>query len=453
MNSTNILNVMKKIDRARQQSVNARERINRRQEYAKMLFIAYCQDMGINITKEDWQDGNINGMIRLVMTAREYEVGKVDDIWPKGMSALARAYLAAKDPNQAFTDKDILRYLKEETGLKFSVLRNEMFDFTRLGAGIMIGGLQKIRDVKALNCEEVERIPTGIRQLDDILGTGKSIINGKEVLIPGIPKGLTLICGDAGKGKSTLTSMIASEALKAGHRICWYSGEEPDGRVKETLYRQLADPNDIDSSGGGKYPKYHLLPEAESNLDAKYGDRIFMVNTEEASQNAWEDFQFHILYALEAGVDLLIVDNLMTISDLIRQSSAAAQQKLDEYGCQARAAQWLAAIAKEFDVWVLMVCHYKKGSSKESGVSLEEMSNQVSGSSVPKNLATLILNYRSAVGSRIYEKMSADKQKGIDDDYRVIYVSKNRLGGKLTQDGILTKFDPQTLRIKSCWDD
>ena len=102
MNSTNILNVMKKIDRARQQSVNARERINRRQEYAKMLFIAYCQDMGINITKEDWQDGNINGMIRLVMTAREYEVGKVDDIWPKGMSALARAYLAAKFYRQRY---------------------------------------------------------------------------------------------------------------------------------------------------------------------------------------------------------------------------------------------------------------------------------------------------------------------------------------------------------------
>src|SRR4051794_22983772 len=66
----------------------------------------------------------------------------------------------------------------------------------------------------------VERLSTGIGELDRVLGCG---------LVPG---SLVLIGGSPGIGKSTLTSMALGNLAGAGRRTLYVSGEESAAQIR-----------------------------------------------------------------------------------------------------------------------------------------------------------------------------------------------------------------------------
>src|SRR4029450_5885814 len=66
----------------------------------------------------------------------------------------------------------------------------------------------------------VERLGTGIGELDRVLGGG---------LVPG---SLVLIGGAPGIGKSTLTTSALANLAAAGRKVLYVSGEESAGQVK-----------------------------------------------------------------------------------------------------------------------------------------------------------------------------------------------------------------------------
>jgi DNA repair protein RadA/Sms len=74
-----------------------------------------------------------------------------------------------------------------------------------------------LRDVEA---PAVERLSTGIGELDRVLGGG---------LVPG---SLVLIGGSPGIGKSTLTTGALGNLAAAGHKVLYVSGEESAAQVK-----------------------------------------------------------------------------------------------------------------------------------------------------------------------------------------------------------------------------
>jgi DNA repair protein RadA/Sms len=76
-----------------------------------------------------------------------------------------------------------------------------------------------ITEVKA---DEGERLPTGIEELDRVLGGGA---------LPGM---VVLVGGDPGIGKSTLLLQIAGNMSSAGHSVLYISGEES---AKQTRLR------------------------------------------------------------------------------------------------------------------------------------------------------------------------------------------------------------------------
>jgi DNA repair protein RadA/Sms len=76
------------------------------------------------------------------------------------------------------------------------------------------------RPLAEVGAERMERLPTGIGELDRVLGGG---------LVPG---SLVLLGGAPGIGKSTLTNMVLGHLAAAGKRTLYVSGEESPGQVR-----------------------------------------------------------------------------------------------------------------------------------------------------------------------------------------------------------------------------
>lgn len=75
----------------------------------------------------------------------------------------------------------------------------------------------KLSDV---SIEEQDRISTGYRELDRVLGSG--IVSGS----------LVLVGGDPGIGKSTLLLQVCQKLASAGHKVLYISGEESLKQIK-----------------------------------------------------------------------------------------------------------------------------------------------------------------------------------------------------------------------------
>ncbi|MBS5282574.1 MAG: DNA repair protein RadA [Clostridiales bacterium] len=96
---------------------------------------------------------------------------------------------------------------------------------TPLGRSVSQAGAGSLYTSKAsllseIDIEEQDRIPTGFKELDRVLGDG--IVAGS----------LVLVGGDPGIGKSTLLLQVCRNLSGAGHRVLYISGEESLKQIK-----------------------------------------------------------------------------------------------------------------------------------------------------------------------------------------------------------------------------
>lgn len=90
-------------------------------------------------------------------------------------------------------------------------------------AGVKTSGAvkpsKKARTIDELNNIPLERTPTGIGELDRVLGGG--FVNGEVIMLAAEP----------GSGKSTLSMSIADKFAKMGKKVLYVSGEESEHQL------------------------------------------------------------------------------------------------------------------------------------------------------------------------------------------------------------------------------
>jgi DNA repair protein RadA/Sms len=90
-----------------------------------------------------------------------------------------------------------------------------------------------VKPVSAIDADQASRIPTGIAELDRVLGGGAVL------------GGVTLVGGDPGVGKSTLLMQALAGLARQGHRALYISGEESAGQTAARARRLGAVADDL----------------------------------------------------------------------------------------------------------------------------------------------------------------------------------------------------------------
>ena len=254
------------------------------------------------------------------------------------------------------------------------------------------------------------------------LDTGISQLNQR---IGGFSLGqLVILTGARGLGKSTLGSQFILEAVRQGYPSIIYSGELMDWQVQEWIDRQAAGDDYInkavDASG---FVRYLVETDAAERIHAWYDSLLFVKENQiyfdgEDSEKLLDTIRTAIT---QYGVKVVMIDNLMTAidddlsADLYRQQSAFVRD--------------LVQTAKEFNVLIILVAHPRKRQGRDFD------NDDIAGSGNITNLADIVINYTRP-----------SNDSGIDSP-RVLQITKNRINGLLTFDGIPLYYADASKRI------
>lgn len=272
-----------------------------------------------------------------------------------------------------------------------------------------------LADVEDVNPFDIEKLPTGFRDLD-------------QLLYGGLPfGGITIITGKSGEGKSVVASQIIINAIENGHRCFCYSGELPNHLFKSWMNYQVAGANHI-----FKYQTrwgdegYNISDTNKKLIDEWYRDKIDIFDSTAITGD--EDVSLiEIIDEMISRylVDVVLIDNLMTALDL------DISHESDKYERQSRFVKKLTRIAMKYKVLIILVAHKRKNSYSNN------VNDDVSGSSDITNLASITLSY--------------GRSDNIDASQRELTVAKNRLFGKT--DSWVMNYEEQSKRVYGDRDD
>lgn len=255
--------------------------------------------------------------------------------------------------------------------------------------------LKDLADVESVDIFSMERLFTGIQQLDRLLG---GLYYGQVIVLT----------GKNGNGKSTVMSQIIAEAIDKGVKTMIYSGELTDYHFKRWLDLQFAGDDFI-------VEKYNRFGDVTYTLDADTSSQIsewyrgkawIYDNTiiSEADNECDELLKTVELAIQKFGARFICLDNLMTALDVPLGE--------DIYRAQSKFLKRLKQIAQQHNVIVMLVAHPRKSSA----ASIEK--DDIAGSGDITNRVDVVLTY------------TRDKDNG---NLGYIAVKKNRLTGCLTK--------------------
>lgn len=275
-----------------------------------------------------------------------------------------------------------------------------------------------LADVDDVNIYDLDKLETGISQLDDAL-------NG------GLPfGGVTIVTGKSGKGKSSFASQILANALEQKYKCFAYSGELPNHLFRSWLYYQLAGKAHIQTYTTKKGREGYKISDSNKALIKEWHKgNIFIYDS-----SNMDDENNSLLDLVEEsivryGVKVILIDNLMTGLDL------EYSKESDKYERQSKFVKALARIGMRYDSLILLVAHKRKNSGNET-----DTMDEVSGSSDITNLGLVTLSYDMGSQKELKEGTVLATQ-------RKLKLVKNRLFGTINSDGWVLDFEPKSKRI------
>lgn len=274
----------------------------------------------------------------------------------------------------------------------------------------------ELADVKDENPYLVEKLETGIHQIDNLLHGGLPF------------GGLVLVGGKRGEGKSTLASQILANSIEQGYKSFAYSGELPNRAFKSTIDFQIAGTHIVvKETKDGR--QYNSVSDANKKIISDwYRGKCFLYDNScldgeetESLVNIAENV------IMQYGVRVVLLDNLMTAIDL------ETKQSSDKNEMQSSFVKKLARLALKHNVLIILVAHKRKNNFST------DANDEISGSGDITNLASVIISY--------------ERDKDAGQYQRVSKVTKNRLFGELELNGYKLDYDFKSKRIYGDGDD
>lgn len=270
-----------------------------------------------------------------------------------------------------------------------------------------------LADVEKVELSKMERISTGVQQLDRILG---GFYFGQ----------LILLTGERGEGKSTLASQFGTFAVAHGHSVFFYSGELMNWYFKAWFDAQSAGSryiNKIQSPSG--YISYSIDPSVHPMIEKWYRDKVYIYDRNILGKDTEEETLLPIMETAirQYGCRVLVVDNLMT--------AMMDDVSVDQYRQQTIFVNALARMAKQYNVIIFLIAHPRKRTGQEFD------NDDIAGSSNITNLVDVVMRYSRPKGKDI----------SVDTPERELKVYKNRLTGQTNRVGIKLFYEPDSKRI------
>lgn len=275
--------------------------------------------------------------------------------------------------------------------------------------------IKRLAEVEPRSASALERMSTGIRSLNKLLG---GFYFGQ----------LVILTGERGLGKSTLGSQFGTMAVKQGYTTFYYSGELNDWYFQDWFERQMAGPRYINRM-------VSTLGNEEFSVDGRYIERIrayykeqcFIYDNSAIVGEMHESLLQTIKTAItQYGCRVLLIDNLMTAMEDDLTSDLYRQQSVFVRG--------LTQVVKQFNVLIILVVHPRK-----SSIRREFQNDDIAGSGNITNLADVILNYA--------KPDDEDLKNDTDPADRILQVTKNRIDGRTSWSGIQLWYDHASKRI------
>lgn len=270
-----------------------------------------------------------------------------------------------------------------------------------------------LSEVKRKDLSTLEKVKTGIPQLDKMIG---GMYLGQFVLLT----------GERGLGKSTVGSQLCAQAVNQGFPVFAYSGELNDWMFQDWIDRQCAGPDSINVKVYENGYKEYAINETTLELIHQWYAGNFYLYDNSAIDN---DENASLLRIVEMAISqygcrVIFLDNLMTAMD--------DDLSADLYRQQGSFCRRLAEMARQLNVLIILVAHPRKSLSKEF------RNDDIAGSSNITNLADLVLRYTRP-------------KEPEDSAPRILQVTKNRLTGQVHfgDKGIPLYFDEKSKRIAS----
>lgn len=277
---------------------------------------------------------------------------------------------------------------------------------------IPVKAVVELADVQDVEIASIEKLQTGIRQID-------------RLLYGGLPfGGVHLISGKAGHGKSTLASQILVNARQQGYRCFAYSGELPNYLFKGWMSFQVAGRNHIFEYQNDQFgfTNYAISKTNNELISEWYRNYVYIFDNSVIDGVETASLLKTIEKVIQQyGIRVILLDNLMTAMTLDKSKGS------DQYERQTEFVNQLRSLAVKYNVMILLVAHKRKNNFGH------DENDEIAGSSNIANLAMITIAY--------------ERDKDCEPSQRLLKISKNRLFGKVDTDGFVLNFDEKSRRI------